>query len=45
MTFLQAVSLGLALWFVVAFGVVGMMVRWGSRRQKRETRWLREKGE
>lgn len=45
MTFLQAVCTGLALWFVVALALVGMMVRWGNRRQKRETRWLRERND
>ena len=44
MTFLQAVCTGLALWFVVAFGVVGRMMRWGNRRQ-RVTRWNKEKSE
>lgn len=44
MTFLQAVCIGLALWFVVAFALVGMMVRWGNRRGK-QTRWLRERND
>ena len=44
-TYWHVAALVVIVWFAVAAGVVWMGIRWGDRKVRRETRWMRERGE